>query len=188
MATTFLFDTEKFVLIAKVSKAHGIKGELKMHAFSGQLQSVTQHNKLFLISRQGKLSPPLDVVRSRPGNKEAIVQLKGVNDRNDAEKLCGFGVLVEKEALPKLENDEFYLHELEGIQVKTEAGDLVGTVQSFFNNGMQDLLVIKKGKHEVLIPLIPGMITARDKTWLTIAPPPGLLEINSGDSAKGNTR
>jgi 16S rRNA processing protein RimM len=185
MADTFLFDTEKFVLIAVVSKAHGIKGELKLYAFSGQALSVTQHRKLFLVSRQGELSPLFEVVRSRPGNKEVIVQLKGVNDRNDAEKLCGFGVLIQKNALPKLENDTFYLHELEGLQVKTEAGDIVGTVKSFFNNGMQDLLVIQNGKNEVMIPLIPGIITKRDKTWLTIAPPPGLLEINSGDSAKG---
>ncbi|MBL4903217.1 MAG: 16S rRNA processing protein RimM [Desulfocapsa sp.] len=185
MADTFLFDTEKFVLIAKVSKAHGIKGELKLYAFSGQALSITQHRKLFLVSRQGELSPLLEVVRSRPGNKEAIVQFKGVNDRNDAEKLCGFGVLVQKDALPELDSDTFYLHELEGLQVKTEAGDLVGTVESFFNNGMQDIIVVKNGKSEVMIPLIPGIITERAKTCLTIAPPPGLLEINSDDSAKG---
>ncbi len=185
MADSFSFDQEKYVLIAKVTKAHGIKGELKMHAFSGQLQSITQHNKLFLISRQGQISSVFDVLRSRTGNKEAIVQLKGVNDRNDAEKLCGYGVLVEKINLPELTKDEFYLHELEGLQVKTETGDIIGTVDSFFHNGMQDLLVVKKGKNEMMIPLIPGIIIKRDKTCLTVAPPPGLLEINSGDRAKG---
>jgi 16S rRNA processing protein RimM len=185
MADSFSFDSEKYVLIAKVSKAHGIKGELKMHAFSSQPQSITQHKKLLLISSQGQLSPFLDVVRSRAGNKETIVQLKGITNRNDAEKLCGHGVLVKKEDLPELKKDEFYLHELEGLQVKTGAGEILGIIDSFFHNGMQDLLVIKKGKNEIMVPLIPGMITKRDKNSLTIAPPPGLLEINSGDSAKG---
>lgn len=185
MADSFSFDSGKYVLIAKVTKAHGIKGELKMHAFSGQPQSITQHSKLFLLSRQGQLSPFLDVVRSRAGNKEAIVLLKGVSDRNSAEKLCGYGVLVKKEDLPELENDEFYLHELEGIQVKTEAGEILGAVDSFFHNGMQDLLVIKKGKNEIMIPLVPGIIIKRDKKCLIIAPPPGLLDINSGENAKG---
>lgn len=185
MADSFSFDSEKYVLIAKVTKAHGIKGELKMHAFSDQPQSIAQHKKLFLISRQGQLSPLLDVVRSRAGSKETIVQLKGITDRNDAEKLCGYGVLVKKEDLPELRSDELYLHELEGLQVKTEAGEILGTVDSFFHNGMQDLLVVKNGKNEVMVPLIPGMITKRDEKCLTIAPPPGLLEINSGDSAKG---
>ena len=79
----------------------------------------------------------------------------------------------------------FYLHELEGLQVRTETGELIGTINSFFHNGMQDILVVKKGENEFMIPLIPGIIKNRDKTCLTIAPPPGLLDINSGVSAKG---
>ena len=185
MADNFLFDKKRFILIAQVGRAHGIKGELKMHSFSGQQQSITRHRKLFLVSMQGQLLPVFEVVRSRPGKKETIVHLQNVDSRNDAEKLIGFGVLIEKETLPKLEDDEFYLHELEGLLVKTEEGKVVGTVQSFFNNGMQDLLVVKNGKSEVMIPLIPSMITARDTSSLTIAPPSGLLELNAGEGAKG---
>ena len=127
------------------------------------------------------------MVRARTGNKEAIVQLKGVTDRNSAEELCGLGILVSKDALPRLQEDEFYLHELEGLQVKTEDGAILGKIDSFFHNGVQDLLVINKGKDEILIPLIPGMITERDENSLTIAPPPGLLTLNSGESTQGLT-
>lgn len=187
MAGNYSFPTADYVLIGKVTKAHGIKGELKMVAFSGELQSITQHNKLLLVSRQGKMSPLFDVVRARTGNKEAIVQLKGVTDRNSAEELCGLGILVSKDALPKLQGDEFYLHELEGLQVKTEDGAILGKIDSFFYNGVQDILVINKGKDEILIPLIPGMITEQDENSLTIAPPPGLLTLNSGESKQGLT-
>lgn len=185
MADSFPFETEKYVLIGKVTKAHGIKGELKVYAFSGQLQSITRHKKLLLVSRQGQVSPVFNVVRTRIGNKEAIVLLKGVSDRTHAEELCGMGVLVYKNDLPDLDADEFYLHELEGLQVKTEEGELIGKIDAFFNNGMQDLLVVRSGKNEYLIPLIPGMITERNENCLTIAPPPGLLDINSGNSARG---
>ena len=113
------------------------------------------------------------------------MHLKGVTDRTDAEKLCGQGVLVHKEDLPTLDADEFYLHELEGLQVETEEGQVLGRVESFFNNGVQDILVVGTGKNEFLIPLIPGMISKRNEKGLTIAPPPGLLDINSGDSVKG---
>ena len=187
MVDSFPFEAEKYVLIGKVTKAHGIKGELKIRAFSGQLQSITRPKQLLLVSRQGLVSPVFNVERARIGNKEAIVLLKGVSDRNHAEELCGKGVLVYKDDLPDLDADEFYLHELEGIQVKTEAGEVIGKVDAFFNNGVHDLLVVKSGKNEILIPLIPGMITERNEKCLTIAPPPGLLEINAGDSAKGDT-
>ncbi len=185
MADDFVYDNNRFVLIAKVGRAHGIKGELKMHSFSGQQQSITRHRKLFLVSIEGQLLPVFDVVRSRHGNKETLVQLQGVNDRNGAERLSGFGVLVEKRALPELKDGEFYLHELEGLLVKTEDGKIVGTVHSFFNNGMQDLLVVRKGVHEVMIPLVPSIITARDAHCLIISPPSGLLELNDDEGAKG---
>ncbi len=187
MAGNYSFPTDEYVLIGKVTKAHGIKGELKMVSFSGELQSITRHNKLLLVSTKGQISPSYDVARSRAGNKEAIVQLKGVTDRNSAEELCGLGVLVSKDALPKLQGDEFYLHELEGLQVKTEAGEMLGKVDAFFHNGMQDILVIRQGNEEILIPLIPGMITERDENSLTIAPAPGLLTLNSGERKQGHT-
>ncbi len=184
MAESLSFDTEKYVLIAKITKAHGIKGEVKMVAFSGELQSITQHKELYIALRDDQQLILYTVLRSRAGNKEAIVQLQGVADRNEAEKLYGCRVLVEKTELPGLTDDEFYLHELEGLQVTTVDGDLVGIVESFFNNGMQNLLVVKKGTDECMIPLIPGIIVKRTQTDITIAPPPGLLSINSGNNAK----
>ncbi len=186
MAESFSYPADEYVLIGQVTKAHGIKGELKIMAFSGQLQSITQHKSLILVSRQGLISPPFNVLRSRIGNKEAIVHLKGVSDRNHAEKLCKHGVLVHKDDLPILAADELYLHELEGLQVKTVEGQVLGRVESFFSNGVQDILVVGTGEKEFLIPLIPGMISKRNETCVTIAPPPGLLDINSGDSKTVN--
>lgn len=185
MADSFPFEAEKYVLVGKVTKAHGIKGELKIRAYSDEPQSITRHKELTLVSREGLIHPVFHVVRARSGNKEVIVSLKEVNDRSHSEKLCDMGVLVYKDDLPDLDADEFYLHELEGLQVQTEEGEILGQVESFFNNGMYDLLVVNSGKNEVLIPLIPGMITERNTSCLIIAPPPGLIDINSGERVKG---
>lgn len=186
MADGFSYPTDEYVLIGKVTKAHGIKGELKIIAFSGQPESITRHKAFFLVSKQGQITPAFKVIRSRAGNKSVIVQLAVINNRNDAEKLCGSGVLVHKKDLPVLKDDEFYLYELEGLKVYTEKQRLIGTVESFFSNGMQDILVVMEGKNEFLIPLIPGLIRERNTSSMTIAPPPGLLDINTGDSVEGD--
>ena len=186
MADGFSYPTDEYVLIGKITKAHGIKGELKLIAFSGQPESITRHKAFILVSRQGKLSSTLNVVRSRPGSRSVIVQFEGISNRNDAEKLCGFGVLVHKEDLPVLQDDEFYLYELEGLQVLTEKKEVIGNVESFFSNGMQDILVVRDGKNEFLIPLIPGLIRERNENSMVIAPPPGLLDINRSDNAEGD--
>lgn len=183
MAETFSFPTDKYVLIGKVAKAHGIKGELKLISFSGELESISRHKTLTLISHSNEISSVFNVLKSRIGNKEVIVRLEGVDDRNQAEELAGWGVLALKKDLPELAEDEFYLHELEGITVATENGVIVGRVEGFFDNGSHDILVIKNEKDEILIPLIPGMIVKRTHDRLTIAPPPGLLNMNSGNDA-----
>ena len=185
MTKSFSFPTDKYVLIGKITKAHGIKGEVKVLSFSDQPQNIEQYKELILVSDQGGLSPPFPVIRSRTGTKEAIVSLKGVTDRSDAEDLSGYGILVPKDALPKLTGDDFYLHELEGLQVVTKEGRVLGKVHSFFDNGAQDIIVVQGEGEEYLIPLIPGIIVQRNESELTIAPAPGLLEMNSSDKAKG---
>jgi 16S rRNA processing protein RimM len=185
MTDDYSFPADKYVLIGKISKAHGLKGELKIIAFSGESQSITQHKKLILVSTQGQLSPAFNVLSTRAGNREVITRLEGVTDRNQAEEICGCGVLVEKDDLPDPGNDSFYLHELEGIEVRTEDDRVLGKVTGFFDNGIQDILVVKGTKDEFLIPLIPGMIVERNMEVLIIAPPPGLLEINSDPGTKG---
>ena len=183
MAETFSFPTDKYVLIGKVAKAHGIKGELKLISFSGELKSISRHTTLTLISHTSGISPVFNVLKSRIGNREVIVRLKGVDDRNQAEEFAGCGVLALKKDLPELTDDEFYLHELEGVTVITGNGEIVGRVEAFFNNGSHDILVVKNERNEFLIPLIPGMIVKRTVDRLTIAPPPGLLDMNSGNDA-----
>lgn len=184
---TFSFPTDKYILLGKVVKAHGIKGELKLVAFSGEAESITRYSRLTLISPENTISPDVNVLNTRIGNKEVIARLEGINDRNHAEELVGCGILVLKKDLPDLGGDRFYLYELEGLSVKTTDGNIIGTVEAFFDNGVQDIIVVRDGKVEYLIPLIPGMIVSRDKSSITIAPPPGLLEINTGNEESGNT-
>jgi len=185
MADTFSYPTEKYVLIGKVAKAHGIKGELKIFAFSGDGRSITHHKKLTLITAKDIILPVFSVKKARIGKKEVLVQFEGISNRNQAEELSGCGLLALKRDLPVLVENEFYLHELEGLTVKTVDDVIVGRVDSFFDNGPQDILVVKNGTNESLIPIIPGMIVKRDAEYLIIAPPPGLLEINNGDDGMG---
>ncbi len=187
MTQRFSFPTDKYVLIGKIGKAHGLKGEVKVISFSDQPKNIEQYRQLVLVTEQGNLSSPLDIVQSRAGAKETIVALQSITDRTAAEKLRGSGVLVAKEELPPLPEDEFYLHELEGVEVTTEEGQALGRVQSFLYNGVQDILVVGAGEEEYLIPLIPGMIVERNEDGIVIAPPPGLLEINSETGEQGDT-
>ena len=90
------------------------------------------------------------------------------------------GVLLDKEDLPKGNEGELYWYQFDGLPVKTRAGTLLGRVEKIFSNGAQDILVVRDGSQEYLIPILDSIIVSRTDEEIIVDPPPGLLEINSG--------
>ncbi len=182
MIDNFIYPSETYLLIGKVIEPHGLKGEVKIFSYAGQPENIQSYKKLFLVTLSGKISQAYSMEKSRVKGKSAIVQLTSVNDRNGAEAITGMGVLILKEDLPQPGQDEFYLYQMEGLTVITVDGRTLGTVTSIMSNGAQDLLVVQNNDEEYLIPILDSIIRHHDTEKIVIAPPPGLLEINSGDS------
>ena len=183
MTDDFLYPAESYLLIGKIIEPHGLKGEIKIFSFAGQPENIQHYKKLFLVTPSGKLSQPCSIEKYRVKGKSAIVRLDSVSDRNGAEAITGMGVLVLKEDLPQPGKDEFYLYPMVGLPVVTTQGRRLGTVINIFSNGAQDLLVVQDNDEEYLIPILETIIIRHDAEKIVIEPPPGLLEINSGDSA-----
>jgi 16S rRNA processing protein RimM len=184
----FTYPTELYLLIGKVIEPHGLQGEIKIFSFSGQPENIQHYQKLVLVTPSGTLSSPYAAQKCRIKGKTAIVRLSTVDNRNNAEALTGMGVLIRKTDLPQPGKDEFYLYQMEGLTVVTDQGRQIGTVTAISSNGAQDILVVQGADNsgnlgeEYLIPIIDTIIIHRDTEKIVIAPPPGLLEINSGDS------
>ena len=90
------------------------------------------------------------------------------------------GILLDKEDLPKTDEGELYWYQLDGLPVKTVEGRSLGRVVKIFSNGAQDILVVRDGSQEYLIPILDDIIIRHTDEEVIVAPPPGLLEINSG--------
>ena len=107
-----------------------------------------------------------------------LVGLDGVGDRDAAEALTGARLLVAVADLPSPADDEFYYHEVEGFRVETTAGTTIGTVHETFSTGVNDVLVVRDGKREHLIPVIADVGRAIDRTGrrIVIVAMPGLLD------------
>lgn len=182
MIDNFIYPAETYLLIGKIIEPHGLKGEVKIFSFAGQPENIQSYKKLFLVTLSGALSQAYSMKKCRVKGKSAIVRLISVNDRNGAEAITGMGVLILKEDLPQPGLDEFYLYQMEGLTVITVDGRTLGTVTSIMSNGAQDLLVVQNNDEEYLIPILDSIIRHHDTEKIVISPPPGLLEINSGDS------
>jgi 16S rRNA processing protein RimM len=180
MTDTFSFPTDRYVLIGKVGKAHGLQGEVKLYLYSGQPENVRSYSRLVLVSTAGGLSACLKILTCRLQRKTAIIRLESITNRESAEQMAGMGVLLDKEDLPKGNEGESYWYQYDGLPVKTREGRPLGRVTKIFSNGAQDILVVREGSQEYLIPILDTIIVRHTSEEIIIAPPPGLLEINSG--------
>lgn len=176
-------DLDQFVSVGKVTKAHGIKGEIKAFAYSEVPDDFQQYRLLTLVSGQSESKTDkreYSVVRCRTKGKAAILLLDGVGSRDEAEALCGSEIWVEKNSLPPLESDEYYWHDMLGLRVVSDDGRELGTVRNLFATGAHDVLVVKGRGREYLIPAKKEFVVSvdHDTQTLVVCPPPGLLEIN----------
>ena len=146
--TSPAIDSGKRVALAAVAGAHGIKGEVRLKLFSDSVDSLARHSRLFVAGRE------LAVLSVKGGPKTAIARFEGIADRSAAEALRGSLVEVDRDALPPLEEGEFYHADVIGLPCVDGNGALVGTVTAVENFGAGDLLEIEKadGKR-TLIPL-----------------------------------
>jgi 16S rRNA processing protein RimM len=179
MVADFTFPDD-YILVARITGPHGLRGELKLHCYSDNHETMLAYSRLVITDNLGRLSPGLKVEKARVQGKAVVIKFEGINDRNTAEELQGQGVLVAKEDLPALAEDEYYWYQLVQLPVMTAEGQQLGRVDSIFSNGAQDIMVVKDGKTELLVPIVESIIKEHTKKGVVIAPPPGLLEIQRG--------
>jgi len=184
MTEEYLYPTDKYVLLGKITKAQGLRGEVKIFSFSGQPENFLGYRELVLVSKTGTISSPLAVENTRIQGKSVIVKLASVTNRNQAEEIEGKGVLIAKDLLPEPAADEYYWYRYEGKLVRDLDGRNIGRVESLFNNGAQDILVVKSAKEEILIPITKSILVRETDEELIVNTPPGLLDLfhEAGDS------
>jgi 16S rRNA processing protein RimM len=183
MADEFVYPVDRYLLIGKIIKPHGIRGALKIYSYSEQPENMLRYKELVIVDKNGQRTNSLGVKKCCIQGKTAIVTLASIDNRNKAEELQGNGVLLDKKDLPKTRNDEFYWFQLHGLSVETKSGKQLGKVIRIFSNGAQDIMIIGNHHQEYMVPILKEIIVAQDQEKITIAPPPGLLEINFKNGA-----
>ena len=147
----------KPIALAAVAGAHGVKGELRLKLFSDSVESLARHE----LVRVGGVERRLLSVRD--GGNTAVARIEGIADRSAAEALRGSLVEVDRDALPPLEEGEYYHADLIGLAVFDLAGSPVGRVSSVENYGAGDLLEVERDDgRKSLVPFKAGIADLHD--------------------------
>ncbi len=170
-----------YVVLGRIIRAHGIRGEMDACSYAGDLRAFTEFHRLFLATSSGRrLSCKIRKVR--PKKKQVVIlSLEGVEDRNQAEALAGSEICVSRKDLPSLIDGEYYWHDLIGMKVRTLEREELGRLTAIMSTGAHDVLVVKGPRGEILIPMVEEMIEDVDISSgiITVDPVPGLLDMNA---------
>jgi 16S rRNA processing protein RimM len=142
---------QKHVALGYVSAVHGIKGWVKVHSWTRPMEAILQYQPWLL----GEEKRPVKIVDGRKQGKGLAVLLPGFDDREQAATLVGTQIFVRRDQLPPTGENEYYWSDLEGLEVKTTKGELLGRVEKLMETGANDVLVVR-GNREHLIPFIQG--------------------------------
>lgn len=166
--------------VGRLTKAHGLKGALKVELYTDDPERRFAPGAEF--SLQVPESSPwhgrtLVLRELRWYNNHPVGFFEGVDDRTGAESLVKAILWVEQPADEEPEPDAWYDHQLVGLTVLRD-GDKVGEVAHVEHLPAQDLLVVRTGDREVMVPFVSAIVPEVDLEagTVTVTPPAGLFE------------
>jgi len=150
-----------FCLVGKVIKPHGVRGKMKVEYFGESLDGFSSYRTVYIQIEPGKWKP-YEVVKSFPQPPRLVIQLKGVERRQETDPLIGKEIYVKKEEMPKLGKGEYYWFEILGLEVKTKEGRTLGRIKEIFPTGANDVYVVKGKRRDLFLPAIEKVIEKVD--------------------------
>lgn len=168
--------TMRTVPIGRLLHPHGTKGEILAEPYLSDLASYHRWREVTIPSAEGRAESYRIALVRRAGER-LLLQFEGYGSAETVRSLAGLEFCVRREELPPPAEGEFYWVDLEGLTVYTEEGACLGCIEEFFPTGSNEVLVVRKGPQETLLPFIKDIVVAVDATQGTmrIRALPGLL-------------
>ena len=156
--------------IGVITDTHGLKGEVKVFPLTDDVRRFDVLKDTVLITPGGER---IDLVaeRARYFKNLVILKFKDYDDINDIEKFKKSELYVTRENAIPLEEGEYYLKDLYGLQVHTDEGEDLGVIDDIIETGANDVYVVKGNGREILIPNIRQCV-------LNVDLEAGLMEVH----------
>lgn len=144
---------EDAVQVGRVLGAWGVRGSLKVQAFSADPQALLGNTRWFLVpppeAAPARAVPafalPLHITDAREHGEHIVATAKGLSNRDEAQALRGCGVFVSRKSFPAAGEGEFYWVDLIGLSVLNRSGLELGRVLGLLDTGAQSVLRVGYG-------------------------------------------
>lgn len=154
-------DLDNVTVMGKITSVYGVKGWVKVLSYTRPKENLCHYREWFL--QQGNTSRKVEVSECKPHSNGLVAKIVGLDDREKARELGNVLIAVATSELPELEEGEYYWHQLVGMKVSTESGQLLGQISRMMETGANDVMVVRAcqgsldGK-ERLIPYLEAQV------------------------------
>ena len=126
------------ICVARIGAAHGVRGAVKLWTFTEDPLAVKAYGPL--STKDG--ARQFEVTHAREAKDHLVATLKGIDTREDAERLNGIELYIAREKLPETDEDEYYHADLIGLAAVNAADEPLGRVTAIHNFGAGDIIEV----------------------------------------------
>lgn len=158
---------EQFLRVGVITSTHGLKGEVKVFPTTEDPERFLELDRVFLGGAEGEGADAsgfreLAVEQVRFFKQFVIVKFAGLDRIEQVESTLKRELYVAREDAIPLEEGEYYIADLIGLEAVTENGCRLGTLDDVLQTGANDVYVIRENGRELLVPVIDDCIVRID--------------------------
>lgn len=161
----------------RFGRPHGVRGEVRFQPHN-PASPLLKAGRRIHVGRSADDTTERELKRLRFDPKGVVVKLGGIDDRDAAGRLTHQKWFEPREAFPAARPDEVYMTDLIGLVVRTATGRELGRIVHVLELGPHDVLVIRGGGQQHLVPNVPDFVREMDfeRGEVVITPIEGLIE------------
>ena len=143
--------------IGQIVNTFGIKGFVKVNPFVDDISRFDDLKKVYI--KKQKTIKEFEVEEVKYHKNMVLVKFKGIDKVEEAENLRNSYLEVDRENAIDLEEGEYFIADLLGLDVITDEGKTLGKLEDIFNTGSNDIYVVKdEAGKQILLPAISEVI------------------------------
>lgn len=147
-------------VVGEIVKTRGLRGCLKILTQMEAINILADLKFVYLEDVHGQRKSH-DIRSVTASGKFVFLELKDIFDKDTAQVLVGYKVLVTRDKLEDLSQGEYYWKDIIGLDVYDENGTYLGRIESIFPTGSNDVYVCR-GEREILLPAIAQVVRQID--------------------------
>ena len=147
---------QEYLLLGEIVRPQGIRGEVKVRHYTDDPERFYDLDVVFL--KRGEKYDEAGVEDARVQGDDVYLKLEGIDDRNEAEKLRGIQLWVDRDNAVELGEDEVFIADILGARAFDTKGNQLGVLKDVLTPGGVDVFVLKTPKGNLMFPALKEVL------------------------------